>query len=358
MFLKIANASYYCKMKLFVFGSTGDLVRRKVLPALQELNGSAFNDLEIIAVGRKDLDDESYRKVACGKCFEAFKKKVTYQKINFDEEFSEDFDLDDGENYFYIALPPVMAFAILKELLKLKEKGNKIKVLLEKPIGDSLKNARELFSFIKENRLQDEVFISDHYVFKKLDVDFENVDFEKLKIVSLEDVGLEGRVGYYNDVGALRDMVQSHFLNLVAKFVDLNKEFIENDFEILEVEKSQYIGNEEKSLEGYEQEFGEKSDTETFVKVKLKTNNHQFEFITGKGFDKKEAYVEIDGGEKEFGTENPYVVLFEDFFNGQIRNFPSFENSIIAWKITERILNKMKDVELKKYARGESYLGA
>jgi glucose-6-phosphate 1-dehydrogenase len=330
-------------MKLFIFGSTGDLVKRKIIPAFIKLK---MDDLEIIALGRRDFTNEMYEDFICNsECFKDLNNRPIYHKIEFNEEINcekcYEF-LDKSENnFFYIAMPPDFIEKILIFLGKIKEKGFRIKILIEKPFGNGLVEAKNLRQLIMRENLIEDVFISDHYLFKEEVIRLEKLDFKNIKIVSLENVGLENRT-YYDKIGALRDMIQSHFLNITFRLLkNPEKEF--SELEVLEYIRGQYGNGKDK---GYIRDFGKKSDTETFAKVKLKTKNKEFEFITGKKFDKKLGFIEIDNKRIYLESlKDPYAYLFLDFFSQNRRNFASIDNSILAWEIIEKIEAKKQELE-------------
>ena len=228
-------------MKLFIFGSTGDLVNRKVLPALQNFNSEK---LEIYAIGRKNITQEKYLHHVCSedRCTPIFQESIKYIKLNFDKEdicgkkCIANFD-QNKTNYVYISLPPSQIKKILYSLKKFKELNYSIKILIEKPFGSNLLEAKELKQLIEENNLGKDIFLSDHYLFKQNIINLPKQDFTKLEIKSTEEVGLEGRTTYYNSVGALKDMVQSHFLNITQK---ISKEELKDKIEILEFKRGQY----------------------------------------------------------------------------------------------------------------------
>src|SRR3989344_2238842 len=329
-------------MKLFIFGSTGDLVKRKVMRALQELDKP---ELEIYAIGRRELDKEAYRNFICSDwCRPEFRKNLHYLKIEFDKFDFNEFrgNMDKKEiNYFYISLPPFMqkkAFLILDSISR---EGYKIQILSEKPFGGNLKEALELSKIINRSSLKKSFFISDHYLFKG---GFPNLsgDFRKIKIVSLEELGLEGRNSYYDSVGALRDMVQSHFLNLLMK--NLNFKVNLSEIKILDFVKGQYIG--------YEEELGNRSNTETFIYLKFNCREREFEFATGKAMDKKKSFIEIDNKRFEAGEDNSYMEIFRRFFNSEMKDFPSIKDSILGWKIIEEIEKLSEKRNLVYYKKG------
>ncbi len=339
-------------MKLFIFGSTGDLVKRMVIPAFIGLN---LANLEIIALGRRDFTNTEYENFVSGNNgFKTLMNKPKYLKVEFDNQVRcmgcEEFLDKTKINFFYIAMPPKEIKKILIFIGKLKEKGFKLSILIEKPFGENLKSAKSLKRLLFQIGLLNDVFISDHYLFKKEVINLKSTsDFKKIKIASLEKVGLENRC-YYNDIGALKDMVQSHLLNMAFKFIkNPKKEFA--DFEILEYLRGQY-GNGKNT--GYIKELGSSSDTETLAKVRLRKKGREFEFISGKKFDKKLGFIEIDGKRIYLKSlKNPYSDLFLDFFSQNRKKFTTIDNSILAWKIIERI--ELKKPELIYYPENTSF---
>ncbi|MCX6750207.1 MAG: hypothetical protein NTZ83_02010, partial [Candidatus Pacearchaeota archaeon] len=212
-------------MRLFIFGSTGDLVKRKILPALHE-----FEDLNVYVLGRKKLNNGQYNEEYCKTCSEKFKLKLNYLQISFEESICSQLNglLDKEDvNSFYISMPPSFTIDILNKIIEIKKNGFKIQVLIEKSFGSNLKEAEILAKMINKKGIMEEVYLADHYLFKKsiLHLNLNKTSFTKLRLVSLEKIGLEGRT-YYDSVGALRDMVQSHFFNILHKLVKFSAEEI------------------------------------------------------------------------------------------------------------------------------------
>ena len=330
-------------IKLFIFGSTGDLVKRKVVPAISALRGF---DLTVVTLGRKDHTDQSYRNFVCdGECDENFSDKHVYVKIDMENGVEcQDclLHLDKkGVNYFYSALPPANIADVVRYLGRLKRDGYRIKLLVEKPFGTSLKDAVNLKKLIAKEKMTEDVLVSDHYLFKKEVMARKPRAFKKLEIVSLEKVGLERRAGYYDGVGALKDMVQSHFFNIAFRLMkNPAKSFAVP--KVLVYERGQY-GDGKGSGKGhdYVRDLGKPSDTETFAHVVMKAGGREFDFVTGKMFVKKTGYISIDGKTIHFNSaDNPYVRLLEDFFLGKKDHFATIDESILGWKLTEAIQKK------------------
>ncbi|MCL5012214.1 MAG: hypothetical protein M1320_02195 [Patescibacteria group bacterium] len=342
-------------MKLFIFGSTGDLVKRKIIPAFIELRPK---DLEIVALGRKEFTDELYYKFICDDdCLKDFKTKPIYHKLDFENDIicerCGDFLEENEINFFYIALPPRALEPVLAYIGGVQEAGYQVRVLAEKPFGESKKHAQELREQLQRYHLIDVFYISDHYLFKegvhKLPLD----TYRNLKIVSLEMVGLEQRAAYYDGIGALRDMVQSHFLNIIFRTLSNPQDEFEN-FSVKRYTPAQY-GNGKDS--GYVHELGHPSATETFAQVMLITKTKTYECITGKRFDRKVSYMEIDTTRIDLeNSANAYVRLFDDFFKGNRESFVSIEHALLAWDITESIIKHADP--LRYYPQGTSALQA
>ncbi len=329
---------------LFIFGSTGDLVQRKIIPALHAL---PHFTIHTVALGRKNLTTQEYQTlVSRGASVTSPVVHIDYIKIDLDtptvcEECSKYLSTTE-QNYFYVALPPQQSERVIQYVGSLKRANYPITLLIEKPFGTSYANALHLQKIIRDERLTNDTLISDHYLFKKEIVALERRPFTKLKLVSLEHVGLEKRVGYYDAVGALRDMVQSHFLNIVFKLLAHPEKDIEH-MHITTHERAQY-GNG--STSGYARDLGKSSDTETFVRVILKTHNQEFEFVTGKKFATKLGYLAIDDTVIHFDTaDNPYIRLFSDLFLGKREHFATIEQSIVAWQLIEKIQEKKTDLD-------------
>lgn len=330
--------SYTNGMKLFIFGSTGDLVKRKIIPAFMDLK---IDNLEIIALGRKEFTDDMYQNFICNDdCFRDFKFKPRYHKVNFEGELKcegcDNYLTKGEEHFFYSALPPKNIGILLRYVGMIKKQGFKVRVLIEKPFGTSLSDAVRLQAAAEKQNLIDDIFISDHYLFKEPILALAVRKFKKIKIVSLEKVGLENRSSY-DEVGALRDMVQSHFLNIVFKLLaEPEKEFA--NFKIADFRRGQYGDGK---TNGYVKDLGKPSETETFAALTLKTERESFEFITGKKFDGKESLLEIDDEKIQMESgNNPYARLFSDFFAKNRKTFATIENSLLAWRIIEKIESK------------------
>jgi len=240
---------------LFVlFGGTGDLARRKLIPSLYRLlteNGIADRCV-LLGIGSRELDDDDYRTWARqaladsgidGGAFESWcDANVHYQRLergerSYDalrrriESVEQLHDLP-GNRAFYLALPPAVFPAATTSLGEagLNRSAGWTRLVIEKPIGTDLESALALNTVVHEFFDESQVYRIDHYLGKEtvqnlLSLRFANPMFESIwnrdrvesvEITVAEDLGLGTRAGYYESAGALRDMVQNHLTQVMA----------------------------------------------------------------------------------------------------------------------------------------------
>ena len=238
---------------LIVFGASGDLARRKLLPALYDLayEGLMPDRYAIVGSGGSPLDDAGFRERARGAVEEfsrhrldegrwhAFARGLSYVPAPLDDPdaFSVlrerlvalDAELGAaGRRLFYCATPP-SAFPTIVRRIGEAHPGEDTRIVLEKPIGHDLSSAQELSRTVGEVFGEPQVFRIDHYVGKEavqniLVFRFANSMVERawsgeavdhVQITVAESAGIEGRGRYYEEAGALRDMVQNHLLQIL-----------------------------------------------------------------------------------------------------------------------------------------------
>ncbi|MDF1570578.1 MAG: glucose-6-phosphate dehydrogenase [Bacteroidales bacterium] len=320
-----------------IFGASGDLAKRKLIPAIYALYVQNLlpDNFAILGVSRTKYSDDAFRSNMV-KALEQFNETNNSDKIS---EFAERLhysalQYDDAKAYemlskrlsvlekqhdiqgntmFYLSTPPELYGVIPQKLaaagLNKQDKGWK-RVIIEKPFGYDLDSALELKDMLLEDWEEEQLYRIDHYLGKEtvqnlLVTRFSNGIFEPLwnsrhihhvEVTSSESLGVEGRGGYYERSGALRDMVQNHLLQVVALTAmeppaTLRPDAIRN--EILKVFQSlrpigkedvkdaalrgQYVASTIKGLEvpGYREEEGVQKDstTETFAALKFYIDN-------------------------------------------------------------------------------------
>ncbi len=321
---------------LVIFGASGDLTERKLIPALADLHDQNYlpDKFAVLGVGRTKFSDEEFReKMKAGISkhaskkdgnFDGFSSQLHYYAFSTKEkdeyagfrEKLEQLDQETGteQNYiFYLATPPNMYSLVPEYLasqgLNKSETGFR-RLIVEKPFGYDLESARYLNKRLLDYFNENQIYRIDHYLGKEtvqnlLVTRFSNGIFEPLwnrnfihhvEVTSSEDIGVGNRGGYYEDSGAMRDMVQNHLLlltSLVAMEAPalINDESIRNEsVKVLQslrpipkdkveefVIRGQYTGSKMrgKVQKGYREEEGVDpgSRTETFVAMKFFIDN-------------------------------------------------------------------------------------
>jgi len=244
---------------LVIFGASGDLTKRKLIPALFQLYKQQLmpDKFAILGVGRSKLTDRVFKEKmneslfeyagvvsSDNKIVEQFIENLFYCSLNTSsvEEYTKlklrldklNSIFDTGGNFiYYLSTPPslygVIPINLAENNLNIVSPGWK-RLIIEKPFGYDLKSAGELNSEILKYWEEDQIYRIDHYLGKEtvqnlLVTRFSNGIFEPLwnrnyihhiEITSAESIGVEGRGGYYESSGALRDMVQNHLLQVAA----------------------------------------------------------------------------------------------------------------------------------------------
>jgi glucose-6-phosphate 1-dehydrogenase len=243
---------------LVIFGATGDLARRKLMPALYNLahEGALPERFELAGVARSDQPHEEFRAMARDSIERFSRRKPDpdvldglisdsrYVPGSFDDDnvYSElhrvlgEFDDRAGQpldRVFYLSTAPQFFPVIVQQLGAAglnRGENTQTRIVIEKPFGYDLASARKLNAHVLEVFEESQVFRIDHYLGKEtvqnvMALRFANALFEPVwnrnfidhvQITAAEDIGIEGRAGYYEGAGALRDLVQNHMMQLLA----------------------------------------------------------------------------------------------------------------------------------------------
>ncbi|MEO0464672.1 MAG: glucose-6-phosphate dehydrogenase [Pseudomonadota bacterium] len=234
--------------KLLLFGATGDLSRRKLLPSLCALDADGLlpEGLAIIGTARSDLNDAEFRDMARAALEEhleperrgsmaGFLNRLTYQPLDASTlEGFTDLAAKVGEPHkglaIFLSTAPWLFEPTIAGLSHAGLTGDTVRMCLEKPLGDNLASSNAINDAVAGAFPEEQIFRIDHYLGKEtvqnlLALRFANILFEPIwnatyiehvQITVAETVGLEGRVGFYDGAGALRDMVQNHMLQLLS----------------------------------------------------------------------------------------------------------------------------------------------
>ena len=310
-----------------IFGATGDLTKRKLMPALCSLAGlGCLGSVRILGVGRNTMSEGDFQTLVR----EALKESEKTEHLEEQqwEEFSQCLhymagELDDGNTYeqisarleelaregasknrlFYLATPPSLFSVIVKKLGEsglAKEDEHWSRIVIEKPFGRDLDSAKALNAEVLQVFNESQVYRIDHYLGKEtvqniLVFRFGNSMFEPIwnrnyveyvEITAAETVGVGTRAGYYEEAGALRDMVANHLLQLVT--LTAMEPPVAFDADNVREEKVQVLRSIRRlkpeqiaertvraQYEGYKQEEGVKPDsqTETYAAIEFQIAN-------------------------------------------------------------------------------------
>jgi glucose-6-phosphate 1-dehydrogenase len=316
-----------------IFGASGDLTKRKLLPALYHLQQSALlpKEFAIVGVARRPLQDEFPKDMKDGilkfggvkedsEELDTFIARVSYHAMNFDDDGGYEglksllakIDKEQGtkgNRLFYLATAPEYFSDIIDRLGKSgmaqPENGN-VRAIIEKPFGHDLQSARELNDDVNKVFHENQIFRIDHYLGKEtvqniLIFRFANGIFEPIwnrnyvdnvQITAAENIGIEGRGPFYEKAGALRDVMQNHIMELLsfvcmeppvsfeAESVRREKVKVWRAIRPIPMEdtvRGQYGSGtvDGEQVKGYRQEdrVDPNSRTETFAAVKLEIEN-------------------------------------------------------------------------------------
>jgi len=339
--------------KLLLFGATGDLAQRMLIPSLFGLHADGLlpEGLTITGTARSDHDDAGYREFAAKALEEflpadrwvpdkvsSFLDRLHYQSL--DASKTEGFpalaeklgDISGGLAIF-LSTAPWLFGPTIKGLESAGLAGDNVRIGLEKPLGHDLASSREINDEVAFAFPEERTFRIDHYLGKEtvqniLALRFGNSLFEPIwnaqgidhvQITVSETVGLEGRAGFYDDTGALRDMVQNHMLQLLAlvamepparfdgtairdekvKVIRSLRRMTPAEVPHLTVTGQYGPGAiKDQIVKGYVEELGKPSNTETFVAIKAHVDNWRWQGVpfylrTGKRMAERRSEIVI-----------------------------------------------------------------
>ncbi|CAL9086262.1 unnamed protein product [Musa acuminata var. zebrina] len=340
-------------LSIIVLGASGDLAKKKTFPALFHLFKQGFlqeNDVHIFGYARSKLSDEDLRERICGYLGQAasteptevlsrFLQLIQYVSGSYDSEggfqllnkqiseheISKRSEPGTSRRLFYLALPPSVYPSVCKMIrrycMNQSDLGGWTRIVVEKPFGKDLKTAEDLSSQLGELFDEKELYRIDHYLGKELVQNLlvlrfanrlflplwnrDNID--NIQIVFREDFGTEGRGGYFDEYGIIRDIIQNHLLQVLClvameKPVSLYPEHI-RDEKVKVLQSVIPIKLEEVVLgqyEGYKDDptVSDSSNTPTFATIVFHIYNERWEGVpfilkAGKALNSRKAEIRI-----------------------------------------------------------------
>lgn len=307
--------------KLLIFGITGDLSRRKLIPALERITQTGqYEDLEIIGVSRRQVDES----VLIRDPRLAERTRIITMDLANPSEYERLRDeialAENDQLLIYLSVPPSSSGQIVQLLGQASINDDRVKLMLEKPFGTDLESARAMSEQIGAYFDDEQVYRIDHYLAKEMAQNivafrahnalfahvWDNTAIEKIEIEALESIDIEGRAQFYEQTGALRDIVQGHLMQLLSLVImdipgdmhwgqvsmhrlDALRQLLPADMRT--TVRAQY--------EGYQTEVENPgSTTETFVSVRLESSAPKwvgvpFYLTSGKALSEKRTEIRV-----------------------------------------------------------------
>jgi glucose-6-phosphate 1-dehydrogenase len=350
---------------LTIFGASGDLAKLKLFPALYSLAEQKRLPKEYYIVGyaRTKMSNQDFHKIFTDSIKKAHKnpdpkiiksilKHITY----FAGQYSRKSDFIEYRNYLkklkgpkimmklaYFSVPPTVFKDIIKNLGDTRRRPNEdLRLIIEKPFGEDTESAEELFHFVARYFHEEAVYLLDHYLGKSavqsilnlrhanrmLNLMMKGPEVANIQITAFEKLGVESRIGYFDKVGTVKDMIQSHLLQILAlvgmsipiseteESLHREKYTILSALRFIESQKNLVLGQ----YEGYnsQKDVPKSSKTETFAGLRLFIDRESWYKVpiyirTGKQLHEKHTYVVVEL--KKFGfqpkEEEPNRIIFE-----------------------------------------------
>lgn len=309
------------KTKLLIFGITGDLSMRKLLPALEQIISTGqFDDLTIIGVSRREVSPANIGiRGTLGERSSIFTMNVAeeaeYERLKRYISLGRDEQL-----LVYFSIPPQAAVQIVEFLGKAEITTPNVKLLFEKPFGLDVASSKEMIARTGTYYGEEQIYRIDHYLAKEMaqnivtfrggnalfDRIWSNEFVESIEIIASETLDIQGRAQFYEQTGALRDVVQGHLMQLLSlTLMDIPVQF---DWSALPKLRLAALGDLQPAdptkavraqYRGYQDEVENPgSNVETFVSLELESNHSRWQgvpirLMTGKALDKKTTEVRI-----------------------------------------------------------------
>ncbi|CEN32221.1 Glucose-6-phosphate 1-dehydrogenase [Candidatus Westeberhardia cardiocondylae] len=339
---------------LIIFGTKGDLAKRKLLPSLYQLEKIKLihPQTRIIGVGRANWNINFYIHIVYEalerfvqepintKFWNILKKRLDFCNLDVNEikyfnQLKKKINKKNKITISYLAMPPTTFGIICKGLNKIGLNNEPNRIVMEKPIGSDLKSSQKINNQVSKYFLEKQIYRIDHYLGKETILNlltlrfanpifisnWDNRSIDHVQITVAEDIGIEKRWKYFDNIGQLRDMVQSHLLQILTIItmsppINLMTDSIRNEkIKILKAlrpinhinvknntVRGQYTTGyiKGKRICGYLEEEGIKynSHTETFVSIKVDIDNWQWSGVpfylrTGKRLSDKYSEIVI-----------------------------------------------------------------
>lgn len=340
-----------------IFGASGDLAKIKLFPALYSLARQKRlpENYQIIGFARTHKTDSEFRKEFKESIVKKEGKNINKEVLDnllkhiryYTGQYDNKKSFTDYRKYLqtitkakncihlaYFSVPPQAFKPIVQNLAEsAPSKNEDIRLIIEKPFGSNAKSAENLYHFISGYYKKEQIYLLDHYLGKSgiqsilnlrhsnrlLNTLLKGTEIANIQISALEDVGVTNRIGYFEHVGIVRDMIQSHLLQILAlitmsipiseKAEDLQREkySILSAIKVPQSLKDNFVLGQYESYKKYPG-VDKNSRTETFAAIKLLIDRESWYQVpiyirTGKKLSKKQTYIVIEF--KKFAFQKP-----------------------------------------------------
>lgn len=367
------------KKKTFILlGATGNLAELKIYPALAALVAKEYlrEDFQLIGAAKDNLSEEEFcesvKQKTEGKIQDA--SYVVMDFLNDSFESLAERTSESSELYFYLSVSPVFFKDILGKIRSCRAfDGKDVKIILEKPYGINYRNTVMVNQYIKEFIGEKQVYRIDHYLGKEGIEEIERLKKEKsslwnstfideITIILAETAGIESRIDFYKETGAIADVVQNHIFQLILTLLKTDhysrEEALEDLFQAFIKKRAWFNRKAYLDIDKETLLYGEVVLLGTVwqgVKLKLMTGKKMAEKrteirITFKG--EKEPAV-IDFLKKDKNRLPEYSLLILDAMKGSHKDFVSADLAEATWKFGDYIRESLCSKEsIEKYQEG------
>lgn len=313
------------KTKLLIFGITGDLSTRKLLPALQAIYATnEFNDLSIIGVSRRNVNVAELLHSSLGNAELTDKVSIFSMDLAKADDYTRLREYvalaDDEQLIAYLSVPPAAATDIVDLMGQVGLNSPNVKIMFEKPFGMDLLSAQSMIEHTARYYDEAQLYRIDHYLAKEMAQNivafrgrnalfaniWNNNFIQAIEVVASEKIGIEGRAQFYEQTGALRDLIQGHLMQLLAlTLMDIPHDFAWEELPTLRLRALEQLRPVDPAqafraqYDGYQDEAGNPGSlTETFVALELQSDQPRWRdvpirLITGKALAEKTTEIRI-----------------------------------------------------------------
>jgi len=368
------------KTKIIIFGISGDLSRRKLLPALKNIVANSKHEIEIIGVSRRDIDLLDILHSSIGD--DSLDNITSVFKMNLAEpsdyeELKVKLDLkSDEQAMMYLSVPPGSATRIAAFIGEVGLNTDNVKILFEKPFGLDLASAQDMITETSKYFKEEQIYRIDHYMAKEVAREiirlrsnadnhhhhWSNKVVKSVEVVAHETLGVEGRGEFYEQTGAIRDVIQGHLmqlLSLVLMDIPADNEMKKLPTYRLKALESIIPAKEEdivkSQYDGYLDEIqSTHSTTETYARITLESSSDRWRGVplvleTGKRMPEKRTYIKVnykDGNEDIFeegkikyddNLKDAYEHVIIDALEARRSIFTTSGEILASWRVLEAV---------------------